>query len=179
MEEDLAREDDHNPSSPNLELIKNLSPRDVRYLVHAEEELSQTKVSKLVPWEKWIWKLWLCVVIQAVVLFQVFKRIWPTKMSRQYFDLFDSIPYSEKLMGGPTTTILLCLLAETFELFYGENRQAGQAMVNSYCKARHHLQVQKPEQFLLPKPDLGLNLPPLKELPQQNLSVPVSRQNIF
>ena len=49
MEEDLAREDDHNPSSPNLELVQNLSPRDVRYLVHAEEELSQTKVSKLVP----------------------------------------------------------------------------------------------------------------------------------
>ena len=100
-------------------------------------------------------------------------------MSRQYFDLFDSVPYSEKLMGGPTTTILLCLLAETFELFYGENRLGGQAMVNSYCKARHHLQIPKPEQFLLPKPDLGLNLPPLKELPQQNLSVPVSRQNIF
>ena len=100
-------------------------------------------------------------------------------MSRQYFDLFDSVPYSEKLMGGPTTTILLCLLAETFELFYGENRQAGQAMVNSYCKARHHLQVPKPEQFLLPKPDLGLNLPPLKELPQLNSSVPVSRQNIY
>ena len=100
-------------------------------------------------------------------------------MSRQYFNLFDSVPYSEKLMGGPTTTILLCLLAETFELFYGENRKEGQAMVNSYCKARHHLQVPKPEQFLLPKPDLGLNLPPLKELPQKNSSVPVSRQNIF
>ena len=132
MEEDLTREDHHNLSSPNLELIKNLSPRDVRYLVHAEEELSQTKVSKLFSSEQTKQspetfrrllcllrgksqaesrsssecKFWLYVVIQAVVLFQVFKRIWPTRMSRQYFNLFDSVPYSEKLMGRPTTKIL-------------------------------------------------------------------------
>ena len=42
-------------------------------------------------------------------------------------------------------------------------------MVNSYCKARHHLQVPKPEQLLLPKPDLSLNLPPLKLLLPQAL----------
>ena len=42
LEEDVAREDKN--CSPNLSLKSNLSPRDVRHLVHAEEELSQAKV---------------------------------------------------------------------------------------------------------------------------------------
>ena len=46
-------------------------------------------------------------------------------------------------------------------------------MVNSYCKTKHHLQVPKPEQFLLPKADLGLNLPPLRELPQLKATMQV------
>ena len=46
-EEDLAREDSYDPTPTyfcKLGLINNMSPRDVRLLVHAEEELSQTKV---------------------------------------------------------------------------------------------------------------------------------------
>ena len=46
-EEDLAREDIYDPTptySCKLGLMNNMSPRDVRLLVHAEEELSQTKV---------------------------------------------------------------------------------------------------------------------------------------
>ena len=47
-EEDLAREYSYDPTPTyfcKLGLINNMSPRDVRLLVHAEEELSQTKVS--------------------------------------------------------------------------------------------------------------------------------------
>ena len=72
------------------------------------------------------------------------------------------------LQNSPQNTF-----TETFELFYGQNRKAGQRMVNSYCKSKHHLQVPKPEQFLLPKADLGLNLPPLRELPQLKATMQV------
>ena len=58
-------------------------------------------------------------------------------------------------------------------MFYGGNREAGRAVVNSYCKAKNHLQVPKPEQLLLPKPDISLNLPPLKMPPQPKPCVPV------
>ena len=47
-EEDLAREYSYDPTPTyfcKLGLIHNMSQRDVRLLVHAEEELSQTKVS--------------------------------------------------------------------------------------------------------------------------------------
>ena len=112
-------------------------------------------------------------------LFQLFKRIWPTRSSHsKYLNLFDSVPYSEKLMGRPPTIFFSSpkrCLAETFEMFYGGNREAGRAVVNSYCKAKHHLQVPKPEQLLLPKPDLSLNLPPLKMPPQPNACVPVQK----
>ena len=46
-EEDLAREDCYDPRPTHfckLGLISKMSPRDVRLLVNAEEELSQTKV---------------------------------------------------------------------------------------------------------------------------------------
>ena len=114
-------------------------------------------------------------------LFQLFKRIWPTRSSHsKYLNLFDSVPYSEKLMGRPPTIFFSspkCCLAETFEMFYGGNREAGRAVVNSYCKAKNHLQVPKPEQLLLPKPDLSLNLPPLKMPPQPKPCVPVQSWN--
>ena len=58
-------------------------------------------------------------------------------------------------------------------MFYAGNREAGRAVVNSYCKQKHHLQVPKPEHLLLPKPDLSLNLPPLKMPPQPKPSAPV------
>ena len=55
-EEDEAKEDESwrmetqpNPSGPrnhNIRLLQTLSPRDVKILIQAEEELSQTKVSK-------------------------------------------------------------------------------------------------------------------------------------
>ena len=32
-------------------------------------------------------------------LFQLFKRIWPTRSTNRYFNLLESVPYSEKLMG--------------------------------------------------------------------------------
>jgi len=51
--------------------LQALTPRDVRVLVRAEEELSQTKM---------------------------FQRIWPTKSTHHYFMYFESLPYSEKLM---------------------------------------------------------------------------------
>ena len=82
-------------------------------------------------------------------------------------------------MGRPPTIFFSSpkhCLAETFEMFYGGNREAGRAVVNSYCKENHHLQVPKPEQLLLPKPDLSLNLPPLKMPPQPKPCVPVQFQ---
>jgi len=150
-EEDLAREDIYDPTptpSCKLGLMNNMSPRDVRLLVHAEEELSQTKL---------------------------FKRIWPTRSSHnKYLHLFDSVPYSEKLMGRPPfCSSPKCCHSETFEKFYAGNREAGRAVLNSYCMQNHHLQVPKPEQLLLPKPNLSLNLPPLKMPPQPKPSAPV------
>ena len=114
------------------------------------------------------------------ICFQLFKRIWPTRSSHnKYLSLFDSVPYSEKLMGRPPTILFEFskpCVAETFEMFYGGNREAGRAVVNSYCKAKNHLQVPKPEQLLLPKPDISLNLPPLKMPPQPKPCVPVQFQ---
>ena len=124
------------------------------------------------------WKL-LLIKLQAPIslLFQLFKRIWPTRSSHnKYLHLFDSVPYSEKLMGRPPTTFFSspkCCLSETFEKFYAGNREAGRAVVNSYCKQNHHLHVPKPEQLLLPKPEISLNLPPLKMPPQPKPSAPV------
>jgi len=61
-----------NRSKPDPQLLlQALTPRDVRILVQAEEELSQTKM---------------------------FQRIWPTNSTHHYFKYFESLPYSEKLM---------------------------------------------------------------------------------
>ena len=90
----------------------------------------------------------------SLILFHIWKNLW--------------VSPSSCVQNSPQNT-----LTETFELFYGQNRKAGQRMVNSYCKSKHHLQVPKPEQFLLPKADLGLNLPPLRELPQLKATMQV------
>ena len=47
-EEDEAKEEESwsSPHSHNIRLLQALSPRDVKILIQAEEELSQTKVSK-------------------------------------------------------------------------------------------------------------------------------------
>jgi len=63
-----------NRSKPDPQLLlQALTPRDVRILVQAEEELSQTKM---------------------------FQRIWPTNSTHHYFKYFESLPYSEKLMDS-------------------------------------------------------------------------------
>ena len=47
----------------------------------------------------------ICIAYSAsksMFLFQLFKRIWPTRSTHnRYLNLFDSVPYSEKLMGRP------------------------------------------------------------------------------
>jgi len=52
-------------------ILDTLTPMDVRLLMHAEDELSQTKV---------------------------FSRVWPTSQTWKYFQYLDSVPYAEKLM---------------------------------------------------------------------------------
>ena len=178
LEEDVARED--NNCSPNLSLKTNLSPRDVRHLVHAEEELSQAKVPQF-SWNVFIWTLELfclswffnsrcCSVsdfpknLANQDVASIFQPLW----FRSIFGKTYGWAPSSSVQNSPQNTF-----TETFELFYGQNRKAGQRMVNSYCKSKHHLQVPKPEQLLLPKADLGLNLPPLRELPQLKATMQV------
>ena len=64
---------------------------------------------------------------------------------------------------------------ETYEMFYGGNREEGRSVINSYCLQKQHLQVPKPEHLLLPKPDLSLNLPPLKMPPEPKPSAQVGQ----
>ena len=68
---------------------------------------------------------------------------------------------------------------ETYEMFYGGNREEGRSVINSYCVQKQHLQVPKPEHLLLPKPDLSLNLPPLKMPPQPKPSAQVGQISVF
>jgi len=74
-EEDETKEEENRrmetrPNS-NTWQLDALSPRDVKILIQAEEELSQTKL---------------------------FQRIWPTNSTHEYFKYFEALPYSEKLM---------------------------------------------------------------------------------
>jgi len=76
LEEDSAKQEEFSDLDRDQYLdsiLENLTPQDVRLLVHAEDELSQTKV---------------------------FTRIWPTNQTHKYFRYFKSIPYSEKLMDA-------------------------------------------------------------------------------
>jgi len=67
-------EESTNRIKPDPQLLaKALTPRDVRILVQAEEELSQTKL---------------------------FQRIWPTNSTHHYFKYFEALPYSEILMDS-------------------------------------------------------------------------------
>ena len=80
-----------NQSKPDPQLLlQTLKPRDVRILVQAEEELSQTKVIFYAVFLDNIFDVW---------SFQMFERIWPTNSTHRYFKYFESLPYSEKLMG--------------------------------------------------------------------------------
>jgi len=76
LEEDTAKQEDFSDLCREQYLdsiLENLTPQDVRLLVHAEDEVSQAKL---------------------------FTRIWPTNQTHKYFKYFTSIPYSEKLMDA-------------------------------------------------------------------------------
>ena len=98
--EDDAKEKEHEGASPrgprkhNIRLLQALTPRDVKILVQAEEELSQTKVFCLPDEVK---TSFACLLISTSL--QLFERIWPTNSTHEYFKYFESLPYSEKLMG--------------------------------------------------------------------------------
>jgi len=76
LEEDTAKQEDFSDLCREQYLdsiLENLTPQDVRLLVHAEDEVSQAKL---------------------------FTRIWPTNQTHKYFKYFTSLPYSEKLMDA-------------------------------------------------------------------------------
>ena len=87
----------------------------MRLLVHAEDELSQTKD---------------------------FQRIWPTCDTHKYFKFLDAVPYSEKLMGEPPDISYCTLqpsLPDAYEHTYSKNRSAGHDFVRSWCAKGVHL----------------------------------------
>jgi len=81
VNKDKEREDKYEKKRDNNQhkngKLEALTPRDVKILVRAEEELSHAKM---------------------------FQRIWPTNSTHHYFVYFESLPYSEKLMASYEST---------------------------------------------------------------------------
>jgi len=85
------------------DILDKLTACDVKVLVKTAEEFSQANH---------------------------FQRIFPSKISRQYFQYFDTVSYYD-------------LLLDAFEAKYGANRKTGIQWLDQYCRRNIHKQTNK------------------------------------
>ena len=129
-------------------MLDQLSPRDARLLVHAEEELSQTQVTTSQN-------------NQIMLFAQMFNRIWPTDETHKYFHFFDALPYEEKLMGNTISPnkALTQTCSDTYEYFYSNRRDQGRELITEACSEKQHLRLPKKSRGPLKVDTLIMRIP--------------------